>query len=106
MKKRLSVLLAVAVSVLVTVGGIAARSPSTPEVITTPPMAATTVSVPTPPERGSTMKTKEEIQAMLDRFDGLQHEDIEGRQAEGIYETLLWLQGDRSDGDLAAFIPD
>ena len=52
------------------------------------------------------MKTKEEIQAMLDRFDGLQHEDIEGRQAEGIYETLLWLQGDRSDGDLAAFIPD
>lgn len=106
--RRLSLLLALAVSVLVTIGGIAARSPSLPEAKITPATAATTVPVPTPlsTEGGSTMKTEAEIQAMLDRFNGLEHHDIEGDQAEGIYETLLWLQGDRSDDDLAAFIPD
>jgi hypothetical protein len=52
------------------------------------------------------MRTQKEIDSMIDRFKGLGSEDIEGEAAEGIYETLLWLDGDRTAEDLAAFIPE
>jgi hypothetical protein len=49
------------------------------------------------------IRTNADVMTMLER---LQREvpnpaDLDGSTGEGVYETLLWLTGDRPDNDLA-----
>jgi hypothetical protein len=52
------------------------------------------------------MRSESEVLALLGRFNGLEHEDIEDTPAEGIYAVLLWFQGHWTDEDVTRHIPE